>query len=456
MATVFVLAGAGMAAAQTEGSISTDEDDLFGGSDELFGGEPLVTDVEQTETNIAAILLTSDQVQIGGRYSMSLGSTAGWNDLSTVADSFFEPDTTALTTSLSTQLYFDARPTEDFRVFGKMTASYPFTTDPDDPDDPVDPVREFEDVFHVDELFSDFNWNDSVFFRGGKQTVNWGVGYFYSPADLLSISEINPEDPEAEREGPVAIKANIPIGIHNIYAYAIPAYADEPLDIGLALKGEVVAGVAEFTAGAIYQRDIAPAAMLTVSTSLGDVDLFAEGVASYGSNRTFVEETDTSPLGVQTYTRSDEFLFSATAGFSWRYSVNDEGSSIMLISQYLYNGEGYADPTVLSDNPAGVAALIGSGELGFSDIQSSGRHYSATNVGWSDMFGSGINSGVFWMQNYSDLSAWVTPSLSTSVLDAVDLTLQVPIRLGEAGDELAPTGNAMSINFNVSLGGGSF
>ncbi|MCK4515456.1 MAG: hypothetical protein KAU31_09375 [Spirochaetaceae bacterium] len=446
MVLVMVLFGAALAVAQSDGTIQTDDDSLFGSSDDLFS-QPLVTDVVESETNIATMLLTSEAVQIGGRYAMSVQSSFVWNDIATVAESIFEPDTTSLSTSLSTQLFFDARPDEDFRVFGKMTASSPFATDAD---------RDLQDVFHVEELFSDFNWDDSVFFRGGKQTMNWGVGYFYSPADLLSISEIDPEDPEAEREGPVALKANLPIDVHNLYFYALPTFADVPLDVGVAIKGELVVGGAEITAGAIYQRDIAPAGMITVTTNTGDFDLYAEGVVSYGSNRTYVEESATAPLGVAVYSRTDEIFLAATAGVSWNYSLDDDESSILVTSQYLYNGEGYSDPTVLSDNRAGIAALIGAGNLTAGDIQNSGRHYTATQLSWRDIFGSGVNGGVFWMQNYSDMSARITPSLSTTLFDAVTLSLQTPITAGDADDELSPLGNTLSVSLNASLGSGSF
>jgi len=455
LAVVFALAGVAILPAQTDDSISTDESDLFGSSDDVFGGDQLVTDVEQTDTDIASSLLTSDTVDIGGRYSMSLTAASGWNDITTVPENLFSPDSSSLSTSLSSQLYFDARPDENFRVFGKMTASYPFETRAGDPADPTDNPRDLQDVFHVEELFSDFNWNDTIFFRGGKQTMNWGVGYFYSLADLLSISEIDPEDPDAEREGPVALKANLPIGVDNLYAYVIPSHAAEPRDIGVALKGDLVTGIGEFTAGAIYQRDIAPAAMLTASGSLRQVDLFAEGVASYGSNRTFVRETALPP-GVETYTTTDEFFFSATAGLSWSHSFSESDSSVMIVAQYLYNGEGYADASVLRDNQTAVYGLIAAGELNQSDIVSSGRHYSASSVTWSDMFGSKITGGLFWMQNYSDLSALITPSLSTTVLDAVQISLRTPIQFGDTGDEFSPTGNAMSIELSVSPGGGSF
>jgi len=442
------------AVAQDSGSaIETDEDALFGSEEDMFS-DPIIEDVEDAEDagttsgTPGTSLLVSEAVEIGGRYSFQVQTSAGWDDPTAVFTDPFSSDSLSMSTSLSTRLFFDARPDENFRVFGKMTASYPFETN-----DAAG--RELQDVFHVEELFSDFNWNDKVFFRGGKQTLNWGVGYFYSPADLLNIAEIDPEDPEAELEGPVALRANIPLGVDNLYFYALPTAGDEPFDIGLAAKGEIVVGPGEIGAGVIYQRDVSPAGMVTVSTSFGDFDLFGEGVLSYGSNRTFVVETQTPP-GLETEDRNEEFFFNATTGFRWSDAVGDTSSTVSVVAQYLYNGEGYSDPSIIADNPAGVGALLFGGDLSTSDLRNTGKHYTATNAGWSDLFGSEINASVLWIQNYSDMSAMVTPSLSRTIVDKVNLTLSVPMMFGEEGDEFAPSRDSLSLRMSLSLGGGSF
>ena len=454
--TVLSLVAIGGFAQETGGAIETDEDSLFGSTDSMFS-EPLVSDVEETSVDISSSLLVSETVTIGGRYSFSVLGRVNWDDwdaASTVLENL--DDSTSLSTALSSRLFFDARPNKDFRVFGKMTAAYPFATRPDDPSTSLlNETRELQDVFHVEELFSDFNWNDTVFFRGGKQNMNWGVGYFYSPADLLGIAEIDPEDPEAEREGPVALKANIPLGINNLYLYALPAVADKPLDVGLAAKGELVVGAGELGAGVIYQRDIAPAGMATASFSVGDFDLFAEGVVSYGSNRTFVVES-ADILRVAAEQVTDKFFFNATSGFRWSHSPSESDSSVSVMAQYLYNGEGYSDPSIISDNPVGVATLLGSGNISITDLQSTGTHYVAGNLSWSDVFSSGVNAGVFWMQNFTDISAMVTPSLTRTIVNDVNVTLQVPMMFGQEGDELSPQGNSVSLNLSVSMGGGDF
>ena len=441
-------------AENSEGKSGADlEESLFSESSDT--SSTLVTVIESTQ-GIQTSLLTTAGVEIGGRYNFSVDSSWQWNDPATIIDDFTSPDFDSAKVNLGATLFFDARPTEDFRVFGKTVISYPFDTTTSDSASPGAEVREFEDVFHVEELFSDINWNEILFLRGGKHTINWGVGYFFSPADILNVTEIDPENPEADREGPVSIKAHLPFSAHNLYLYVIANNFENWDDIGIAPKLELVFGSVELGIGGLYQKDVAPSAMITASFPLWDVDIFGEAVIRYGSDKTFVEESDTSVFGVATVTRDEEFFYHTTAGVSFIYAFEEVDSSLNFVGQYLYNGEGYDDPSILSDNTAGIGALLGSGSLVVSDLINSGRHYAAVSGAWNGIFGSELSLRLFWIQNFSDMSGFVTPTLSYKIIDGVNLSLQVPYRYGDVGDEYTPTGDGLSARIAVSLGGGTF
>ena len=183
------------------------EESLF--SESTTSGDSLVTEIASV-SGIENSLLTSSGVEIGGRYGFSATANWLWNDPALLAEHFGSPDLETAAVDLRSTLYFDARPNQNFRVFGKATIRYPFATDGGTSDGGGAAERRFEDVFHVEELFSDINWNEVLFLRGGKHRINWGVGYFFSPADILNVTRIDPENPEADREGPVSIKAHVP------------------------------------------------------------------------------------------------------------------------------------------------------------------------------------------------------------------------------------------------------
>ena len=131
-------------------SIVVDEESLFGESDDgnadsesnlnesVFGsgngagtgvgndgGDGLITEAESAQ-DIGSILLVSEMVEIGGRYQFSGQSTWIWDDPDSVLENLGAPTITMAGVDLDTTLFFDARPSQDLRVFGKATISYPF------------------------------------------------------------------------------------------------------------------------------------------------------------------------------------------------------------------------------------------------------------------------------------------------------------------------------------------
>ena len=138
--------------------------------DELFGGESLVTQADDNTGDASAALLKSETVKLGGRFFMDMegsGNPDAWgDDIST----YLAPEV-----ALGFDLYVDARPDEDLRVFIKGRMEYPFTGNGD---------------YELREAFADTVPVPGLFVRSGKQTANWGVGYFFSPANLLNTQRV--------------------------------------------------------------------------------------------------------------------------------------------------------------------------------------------------------------------------------------------------------------------------
>jgi hypothetical protein len=402
------------------------EADLFG-DDDLFGGSDLlVEDVSETSLALDKLLLENpDGVVIGGNFSFSL--TPGW-----VWDVGSQDNKGTMSTNLNTQLFFDARPNTNIRVFGKAVVSYPFAVT-------ETPNRTFSDIFSIKELFSDFAIEDSLFFRVGKQTLNWGVGYFFSPADLLNLSEINPADPTADLEGPVSVKVNMPLGVDNLYGYVIiPDGTTDVTELAVAAKYEKVFKTTELGFGAYYRQSQAPAAMVTFSTGIGDVAVFGEGMISYGSDRSFKVGNPLLPTVVEN--PDDRLYLSGTLGarFSWTDRESDLGVS--FAGQYFYNGEGYTGDDLIS-----------------LPMDNARQHYAAANISVS--LSKTLSTGLFWYGGMSDLSGLINPSITWSPKDYFSVSLGLSTNYGELGDEFVPIlfGNRkLSATLGFTLGGTGF
>lgn len=462
VAAAFLLAISWPAGAQEEDPFSFNFDE-----DELFGGEEMITVTETADApDPLADILTTETLRIGGSFSGSLQGNWQWND--PWSDSVFadvpgslEPDSYGLSPALSASLYFDARPTETTRFYGSAKSAWPF-------ENSIDGVA-VPDI-QIFELFSDFNWEDKVFFRFGKQTISWGVGYFFSPADVLNIQSIDPENPTAQREGPVSIRAHYPIpgSQNNLWAYAVFDDPDmKPEDTALAAKAEFVLGPWELGVGGWYRYDNPLRGMLTASGSVGQVSLFGEASLSRGSERKWVEgiTVEGTPPSISVITREDDssLFFKGSAGFM--YSNSD--LKLGVTGQYLYDAEGYSDDdrdtliseanTLLDLTPAGpgkdAAAMMFKGL-----IVNSGRHYAALNLSRTELFTEDLSLNVFAMTNLSDFSGFVRPGLSYQLFDGASLGLSALFAFGPEDSEyiVLNDGPAVGITISSTLGSGRF
>jgi hypothetical protein len=433
-------------AAAEQPAIVTDEEALFGGAEPAAQAPPspksggLVTVVDEADLakNIDKTLLVGKGAEIGGEYNFELkpawtwrGSPLGPENLGSAAYS------SALNPLLETKLHFDSRPDENFRVFGKVWASYPFAAPGD-----------WSGSFKLLELFADYNFDRAVFLRAGKQTVKWGVGYFYSPADVLSLAAIDAEKPEDEREGPVALKLHVPVGLDNYYLYLISQNVSTPEAVALAPKAELLIGNLELALAAYYRPDLAtrPRAILMATFPFFDLDLFTESVLAYGSERGYVEK---GPAGLLVSTLKDELFFQGSLGL--RYQRMDGLQGLSLIAQYLFNGLGYQNPSVFVDNPQAVQLLLAQKRIGPADLALRGMHYLSARFSIDRYRESDFGFSLFLMANFSDGSGRLVPELNYGTAKNVTVRFKLPVNYGDPGSEYSPSGAIIAPTLRFDL-----
>lgn len=438
--------------------------DPFEDFDALFTEEQqTITEIDEVsseDTETYEQFLITEGIDWSGKFSGSVDFGLNWANYTEGID--LQDYGTSFSPSISSTLSFDARPEVDYRVFGKFLLE----TASDD--------SSGLGSISVRELFADFQYHDRLFFRIGKSFVKWGVGYFFSPADVVNLDTINAEDPTAERQGPLNLRVQYPMGANNLYLYLFAEDITEPADLLYAGKYEWVMGRSEFGLGTIVSGNTAPKLMTTVSTAAGEINWFGEAVLSYGSDRTFVN-APASPSDSQalltTYTVDDELFFKGTVGFSW---INED-PGIMLIGQYYYNGEGYRDYSyagydrTLLDDAAFTVLNPNNPGLTLGDLISFGRHYGAASASLTSLFGSDdLSLGLFWIGNLTDGSGIIRPTLSWSPIDRITTSVGIHATYGASGTEYADPINlinplnqaeqapSISLTFGVSLGGGRF
>ena len=456
--------------------------------DELFGGdtEALVTPEQanaETQKNgvsltgdlkTATLALESNKLRIGGSLNAELGLKYVWSDPYTKKNdskkAFLNPEVAQLRPTIGANLFFDARPVQDLKLYGKFLFEFPFEKNlngkisvpkslvpPNGVDIPVSVNG--SPNFKIWEMYTDFSAKDIAFFRFGKHTVKWGTGYFYSPADVINISRIDPQKPTADREGPVSLRTHIviPKTQYNIWLYLLPdTETFKPQYTAGAAKAEFVFGDWELGVGGWYRYEKAPRFITTLSGSIaGKVAVFAEGVFAWGSDYTYYRDD----AALTSYTVKNKPFFQATLGGS--YSNAD--SHTMLAFQYYYNGFGYAN-TKAADRIAdtAVAAL---GKQNFTDpslkkyeniaaMGNRGQHYIAFTVSQNKIGTEDLTANLFQQFAISELEGLTTLSLNWRIFKFVQMSTG-PI----FSYPLSPSSHSKgSIGYNLSfkLGGGKF
>lgn len=397
----------------------------FADFDDIFGSDSLMEVIEEdTSRSLADAMLVNEGVEIGGNYNLAFTSSA----------TFIEGQETKhlLSTKLAGNIFLDARPNPNFRVFTNVKLDY-------------------GEAVRVSELFSDFNIEQQIFFRGGKQTINWGVGYFFSPADVINLGRIDPANPDVKPEGPMALKINMPIQMHNYYLYIVlnrPKDLDDIKlgEIGLAPKVEFVVGRSEVGLGAYYQETKARRLMATISSSIKGVNLFGEAMVSDGSDSGFIvtaDKTEDNPLGLEVVKRKGLF-FKGTVGARYSYTDPLGKFSSAGVAQYYYNGEGYEDTSILK-NP-GISDLSDKKEVSKADLI--GKHHLAASLSWNRLLNSNYTLGVLWLGDLNDRSGKLTTSLTLNTHAGITPQLAVTQVYGDFSSTI--------VHLNVSLGSGSF
>jgi len=403
--------------------------------DDLFtDSSATVVDEAKVASEPEKAIMDTASFAWAGDFTGSLKFTDGYEKLQPSNDELGKPDDN-LDLGIGTRLWFDARPDRNYRVFGKFTADYPFKT------------------AKIFELFSDFNWNEKLFFRFGKQTAGWGLSRFYQIADPLSVGVKDPTDPSADLEGPLALKISFPYGMNNIYLYGVlkDSYLPSNLaatritDAGVGIKGDFfleipknkLIGNADLSVGAYYQRKLAPKGVVSLSTGIGKVQVFTDQVVSWGLDS--YRLTDRALSGVYgTEKTTKGFFYSATLGSMY---VNNDWY-FTGYAEYLFNASASGDAEYLDKyltrysaetehKPGTTQTLTLDDTIGYLS-----KHNSAVNLSWSELFGNDkLSSSILWMQNWIDRSGVVTPSITVKPFDHFSIETGVNVVWGKDNTE---------------------
>lgn len=231
-------------------------------------------------------------------------------------------------------LYIDARMPGGFKGFGSIELKHDASVD-------EETSNEKQTTSSVKELFVDFNFGRHVYFRTGKQVLQWGRCYLWNPTDMINIENKSFLEDLQNREGSYGVKMSIPFGtVVNIYGFAGMNQVDDIKDVSGAGKFEFLIAETEMAFSVWGKKDYKPVYGYDISTRLLGIDIKGEASYSHGSNTSKVVERSNT---LYTEKDPDSNIFQAAINVGRDFDFGEKTDRINVSMEFFYNGDGYED-----------------------------------------------------------------------------------------------------------------
>jgi hypothetical protein len=270
--------------------------------DSMFNDPPEVpanpSEVVEPEDKVPITL--RDKVILKASYEFSAGFAPGWSEAPWYDDG--KKFSYVLGAKMDALLSMDFQLSENLQVWNSFSFSVPDKT-----------------VFAINEFYFDYSLNRIAFFRAGMYEMSWGISPFFPFTNLLA------RIPEDSSGGQAYIgKVDIPIGIGGLQLLGMTregfmADSSSPSfdEIAYGMKYNLAFSGADIDAGVFYQREMPLRFFVSLKTTLGNTELYTEGLA------------------VTPHETWEEILLSGNAGF-----VRDFIRGKLTVSgEVFYNGE---------------------------------------------------------------------------------------------------------------------
>lgn len=196
--------------------------------------------------------------------------------------------------------------------------------------------HEEDNTVGINELFLDANLNRKVYFRGGKQVLKWGRGYFWNPSDLINVEYKDFLETNRPQEGTLGVRAHVPMGIDkNIYVFVGMTDADSLEEFSVASKYEFLVGNTEMSVSAWNKQGSSLVLGYDISTRLAKTDIRGEVGLSHGDNR-YMMDYDTLEL-----VKSEDWVPRISIGATQSFNHADITERITVSTELYYNHVGY-------------------------------------------------------------------------------------------------------------------
>lgn len=442
LGVLLACAGAWAQAASAGGPADSSAGAGAGGSeDDFFGSGDVEAKQGAAETQKPAEVIEkerlgfSGQLQAQSTYTMTRGFVQGTAPLS---DNTFA-------NAIVGDFLVDARLPKSFRMFMDVNVDYVPTGAPvpvtGTAISPVaGPLSAFQNqttILNIKEVFVDFNVANTVYFRAGKQVLQWGVGYFWNPTDLINVEHKSFTNLNALLEGTFGLRTDVTFSqAFHLYTFINLNGVQDLSAIAYSARSEFLVGTVEFGLAAWYKYNEVPVFGADLSMPLfWSLNLTAEGSLSWGDPSQKYDPV-TGPYSV-----SNQLVPKVDVGLSRTFDAFDVKDRVTVMAEFFWNSDGYDQNMFQILNPLALPAFA----AGYYRAGYYGQYYGALFITINSFGLSNMTLSLNGLMNFSDSSAVALVGLSYAPISNFTLQLQLGSYLGADNREY-------TISFNPTTG----
>jgi len=327
-------------------------------------------------------------------------------------------------------------------------------------------------TFTVPELFLDVNYKRRIYFRAGKQVLQWGRGYFWNPTDLINVEKKSFIEKIGAREGTFGVKTHIPFGTKwNIYGFLDMNHPTPVDSLAGAARFEGLFGGTEAGVALWGKRGKDPIFGLDFSTTILSWSVTGEMSITSGDNyhildldKTF-SQPHSATAGLPTFIFSspkEDAVVRLSAGLMRTFDLLDVDDRLMVVGEFYFNqvgdnGNVFQNDTlkklltavrVLPDSQQLMATGMIASAFEFNSLA---RYYSAFFITVSKFIISDMTLQLNGLINYNHGCAILTGGVQYATLHNFTLGCLLTGYIGPKEAEYTFMGNGASLRINAGV-----
>lgn len=422
---------------------AVDESQLFSGDNTVVDESKFKKTDLDAEDNAKKVGVSGTVTSVNSYVMMKKYFTENRDSSDNIFDSYVLGD-----------VFVDVRLPSNVKSFGSFEGQYNARTEKSD--------------CSMKELFIDFNLAHTIYFRTGKQVLQWGRCYLWNPTDLINIEKKTFIEKTGSREGTYGLKASVPFGTaFNLYGFANTVRSDNADRIAGAGKAEALFGGTEIALSCWGKKGYHPVGGLDFSTRISRWTLLGEASVSKGSNQM-------KPLtGGTTLTSSrddDKVVTKASVDIGRFFDIGDQANKLQIRGEFYYNGDGYDknyfndgnlyayDAPVMIDDGYGNTTTLPGGTVsayiagnGMYEENSYSKYYAAIFTTVSKFIQSDCTLNINLISNLSQRSYLLSSGLIYQNINDLRLGLTVITAFGRKNTEYTFSGNTATVKFEAGV-----